>query len=481
MTVVNKELYQAERNQLLETILNYRFFYPWKGIENVASQKCLAQDTALELYFTNTCNQHCEYCYLVKYPELYPAEYNKSDIILKNLKIIYNYILSNKLHIPCFDFFSGEIWGTKLGDDIFNLTLEYIKKGMFCPMIEIPSNCCFVENNDSLTKMQSYIDEFAKHGTRLQFSISIDGKYCDNISRQRNNNKIYDDAFYEKLFGFAKMYNYFFHPMVAPHNIQYWKENYEWWKETLEQYGFNHFEALMMLEVRNPEWDDEKIKQYCEFNEMVFNDFYENICNKDPKKLFDLLLHVPREGLESPIQQLTISYAPYLLNNSDTFHGCSLPSSLIVRVGDLAICPCHRTAYNKYLYGHFITDGTTITGIEANNVQFAIKALMSNIKIADPGCDSCEFNTMCLGGCLGSQLEEMGDPFIPIPSVCNFFRVKHLALIDLYEKLGIFELMETVKEHELHYECAQFYLTLYKNIKGGKQNNGMGQCCRDFS
>jgi len=38
-----------------------------------------------------------------------------------------------------------------------------------------------------------------------------------------------------------------------------------------------------------------------------------------------------------------------------------------VRLGDLAICPCHRQAYDEYLYGHFVVENNRITGIKANN------------------------------------------------------------------------------------------------------------------
>jgi len=41
---------------------------------------------------------------------------------------------------------------------------------------------------------------------------------------------------------------------------------------------------------------------------------------------------------------------------------------ICVRLGDLAICPCHRTSYDKYLLGKFEVKDNQIIGIKANNV-----------------------------------------------------------------------------------------------------------------
>ena len=46
--------------------------------------------------------------------------------------------------------FSGEIWHTQLGLDILELTLKYIPKGLKFGSITIPSNCTFVNNDESL-------------------------------------------------------------------------------------------------------------------------------------------------------------------------------------------------------------------------------------------------------------------------------------------------------------------------------------------
>lgn len=50
----SKEIFQKEQNALLETVLNYRFFFPWK--EESFDLKSLKNDANLEIYLTNECN-----------------------------------------------------------------------------------------------------------------------------------------------------------------------------------------------------------------------------------------------------------------------------------------------------------------------------------------------------------------------------------------------------------------------------------------
>jgi hypothetical protein len=45
----------------------------------------------------------------------------------------------------------------------------------------------------------------------------------------------------------------------------------------------------------------------------------------------------------------------------------------------------------------------------------------------------------CMSGCLGAQFETMGDPFIPIPSVCALEHGKVKAQIEFLEENNIFD------------------------------------------
>jgi len=125
-------------------MLDLRYFNPWRNLSKYNNERAIKNDTQLELFITADCNQNCEYCYLKRYDKLYPKEFRNSQIILKNLQILYDYILENQFQIPVIDFFSGEIWHSQFGHDILDITLEYIKKGMSIGYIMITSNCFFI-------------------------------------------------------------------------------------------------------------------------------------------------------------------------------------------------------------------------------------------------------------------------------------------------------------------------------------------------
>ena len=101
----------------------------------------------------------------------------------------------------------------------------------------------------------------------------------------------------------------------------------------------------------------------------------------------------------------------------------------------------------------------------------AIKIIMSNFNLASFGCDKCVYNFCCLKGCYGSQLETMGDPFIPIPNICHFFDRKMSFLFKKYEELGIIDYYKTFTPYERDYERVKRFLDTYKGWK--KKNEKM--------
>ena len=446
---------KQENDQLLEFILNERFFKIWK--EKDEDRKSIFPDTRLELFLTTKCNQKCEYCYLISHKDkLYPSEYDKPEIILNNLKVILDWMIEENFFIPAIDLFTGEIWEYKFGFDVLDILLDYARKYKFTNEISIPSNCSFLRDKIKTAHIQRYIKQFDYCGISLKFSISVDGKVIEDHSRPYADGSVKDDEFYENMFLFAAHNNFFFHPMVAACNIKYWKENFIWWENECEKYDMDPYLAVMMLEVRNNDWTDETIKEYNEFNSWLLERFLTKGTLED---FYDFLL------LKFNRKYNYIGYMPFTLEKVDTFLGCTISHYLTIRVGDLAICPCHRTCYNKYLYGKFITENNKIVGLESNNTQMAIRILFSNNNLAQLGCDSCPFNPVCLKGCLGSQLENTLDPFLPIDNVCKFFKAKYLNLIKEYENLKVFEYCEDVSPYSTTYLRAQWLLQVYRRIK----------------
>lgn len=299
-------------------------------------------------------------------------------------------------------------------------------------------------DKSALAKIQRYINKFKDIDAPLHFSISVDGAVIESYSRPLNDGKEKTEEFYENLFLFAKYNNFAFHPMVSSYNVKHWIENHKWWKEKFQQYDFP-LSYLMMLEVRNNDWTNETISQYCDFLNYLIEDTIQYFNGDIHEFLLNFLSLKENEGL-------TNGYFPYALTETHTFASCTIANHLTVRLGDLAICPCHRTAYNKYLYGKFVVKDNKIIDIEGNNPQMAIRVLMTNNEYGSLGCDTCVYQPFCLKGCYGSQYETTGDPFMPISSVCNFFKQKYDFLVKKYIELGIYEITKKVTPYNLHFE-----------------------------
>lgn len=381
------------------------------------------------------------------------------ELILGNLRILYDYILENQFHIPKIEFFSGEIWHTQFGLDILDITFDYVNKGMNVDWFLIATNCSFIFYPARLQEIQTRINHFNESGHRLVFSASVDGKVIDSQERPLNNTELVrDDQFYEDLFCFAKHNSFGFHPMVSASSVKYWIENHKWWESQFDRYDMN-IDELMMLEVRNADWTDESIADYNKFMDYLIDHYFHITCGSSVEEFSKALMNV-----RGPNHFIT-GYIPWSLPETDNFIGCTAATDLTVRLGDLAICPCHRTAYNKYLYGHFVVENEKIVDIEANNPQMAVKVLMANFNKCISGCDTCLFNEYCLKGCFGSQLEVLGDPFIPIPNVCKFFKSKINHLLEKYEQMGVFNYYKTFTKYEVDYERVHKFLELYTRWK----------------
>ena len=121
------------------------------------------------------------------------------------------------------------------------------------------------------------------------------------------------------------------------------------------------------------------------------------------------------------------SYLPFRISSGPRI-SCSITQDLCVRLADLAICPCHRLAYDHLLYGKYKVQDNKIIGVTANNVNLFI----NNFITGDAGflkCDSCPIKNHCLKGCRGAQYEIYKDFNGPIPSVCNLMKVKFMSIL----------------------------------------------------
>ena len=419
--------FQEENNEILEDIIT-SLMKEWEG----KSKK----DRFLELYITADCNQRCDYCYLVKYgDQLYPKELRDSKQIIHNLRLLLDYLLKNN-NIPWrIDLFSGEILGTKLGNQVFDVLLEYIQKGFSIKQILIPSNMSFCLTEKTMYVVDDYIDRFYDLYCAVIISCSMDGLIVDKINRPfiKNTEVLKNSDYYKRIIGFCTRHEYGYHPMIAANSLEYQKENYKIWLDILhhtfpdEDEFKRTFGHVMQLVVRNNDWTDDYIKQYIDWLNFLIDTDKKEYFDNNNKTLLDSLY------TEKVNDFLALNYCPYQVGEFRNF-SCTIGHMVCVRLGDLALCPCHRTSYDKYLFGKFTVKNNEIVGIQANNVQLASAIYLTNTLIK-PKCNDCPISLMCMKGCLGCQYENTNDIFYPVESVCKLFKVTYLFLNLKFQKM----------------------------------------------
>lgn len=430
--------FQEEQDKLLNTILNNLWFKYWKS-ENIEG-KINERGEALELYITADCNQQCKYCYLWKYKDrLYPEGYRDYDLVTHNCRMLFEWLLENNYtKFKNIDIFTGEISGTKLSNDIFDIILEYIKKGITINQITYPTNGTFLLDPQKEQITAEYIQKFKDVKCRLCYSFSVDGMIVDKMCRPLRSPELEekrDNAYYEKLFKWAEKYTFCFHPVLAAKAAKHWVENFDWWVDECAKRQLNFPERVGVLEVRNNDWATEDIKALLKVYDHVIDymktlDEYKNpdgTLNKEAwvRKIFF------NKGISGSINITLQPAGPRI--------GCTNPRNLTVRLGDLAICPCHRTAYEELLYGNFEVKDNRIIGIKAKNVTMAMKMLTSDIRTSFIGCDTCDFKHSCYMPCLGACKEYKNDPFIIEESVCTMLKAKYYHLNKVYTEMGLFD------------------------------------------
>lgn len=439
----NKMTFQDENNQLLQSIINpYYYFWKLDKDKQYEFNKNINGNITFEIFVTPRCNQACSYCYLVKHgKDLYPEDCLDEDMILHNLDILLKYCLESGFRFPKFDIFSGEILGTSLGNKVLTKIIDYVKKGLQIDMVVIPSNCSFIYSDAATKFIQSCIDTANEYGCRICISASVDGKLIETKTRnfcagKEVSEKARTDMFYDRLFNFLKKNNFGVHPMVSALSVKYWPEQYDWWvdilKNRLERDSL--YEAAMFLEVRDNNWTDEAIKDYIVFlNHMMDVDIKEDWSGKEAE-FIDFITpdrNTSLLGDRPSYKGYGTNYVPYKIPHKVMTLGCSAQTSFSVRLGDLAIYPCHRLSYEKFVYGKYVVENDKIVGIKAKNVLLANRIIGQSTK-GMMGCNSCVIDDFCIRGCYGAQYENSKEIFYPCDTVCKFDKIR---LLFIYEKI----------------------------------------------
>lgn len=433
-----EKTFEQENAEVYKGFLERFFFETWKkGWQKKYNANV---ERTLELYPTTACNTNCSYCYLNQFGDqtFYNRKAQAYPNALKNLDILLKYFEKRKLAPPTIEVFGGDIFShEKLYPDYFQRLFEFNKRSWRKADVIVPTNSTFLFDSDKTKNVEKLLAESEKQGTRIGLSLSVDGKYSDNISRPMANGRIYTDEFYDRMFAFARNNHFSFHPMISKQAIHLWKKNFDWYLDEMMRFGIKPKDIgrhLYLLEVRNPDWTEKDLWHLSDF------------INHAIKKIFHKCFQGNKSDfIESLVFDTQFNFFSGLFSTNARGLSCSLQTALYVR-GDLYLHVCHRLGYKNYEGGKFVVEDDEIVDIEAINHVFHMAAMGYNFR-SGPYCNNCMIRSLCTGYCLGSNIETTGDPFVVPPTVCRLEHIKTSSIVKTLDELGIFENILSIMEN----------------------------------
>lgn len=415
--------YQRENTELFEFFLENSFYKSWRS--EVGEPDYFPNYDHLELMVNHKCDLKCKYCYMDKYyKDYFPQGTQSSSKILHNTDILMEWLLANGF-TPEIEIFAGDSIGSPVCRQIIHKFQDAALDGRRASrMIVAPTNFSWGTKKKQREDLELLLEKSEYSGIPIYLSFSVDGKYMEANRPFKSKKSRYTDEYYDRMFKYMTTYPLSgCHPMVYSEGIEHAIENFLWWQGEFEKYGID-WRQIYYLEVRNEEWTVEQTKHYAEFIKFLVRWAYEKAGSTEDfihflykKRGFNILL--------SP------------LVSTGRGMPCSIQSCLCLRMGDLTVVPCHRTAYKFMETATARIEDGKLTGFDAKNTElwYAIQALDNK---RYPVCERCTINNVCSGGCLGSQYESTGQLFSPIPTVCRLFHAKIAAIVEVATELGIF-------------------------------------------
>ncbi|GAI97149.1 unnamed protein product, partial [marine sediment metagenome] len=268
-----------------------------------------------------------------------------------NLKLVLDWLEGKGVRYKI-DFFSGE---PMVQESAFR-ALEMIAERNFVEKIIIPSNFTFILDESLTNRVEALLKRSRELNSPIILSASIDGKYCEENRPFRSRKEDpRNDEYYDKVFKFCKTWGFSFHPMIYSEGIENWKQNFEWFQGMFRKFDIP-FNSIYLLEIRNAEWTAPQVRTFAEFIRWLVN------WTKDllGERTVDFLFHRGFNILSNPLATVGRGL------------GCSIQSTLFIRLGDLSLMPCHRTSYPQFIYGNLETDGEKVTGLNIRNPELMV-------------------------------------------------------------------------------------------------------------
>ena len=439
-----------EEKELLGHFLERTFYKDWQ------SEGPGGLYSGLEFHLKSRCNLNCTYCYYNDRSgngkKLHSNDMADAKTLEKNLELYLKFLSQNKYFPSKFEFFGGEVLNQPVFYKLIEQVFEFYKQTDKPRHIMIPTNMSFVRKPRHVERIFKLQERSYALRSPIGLSASIDGKYMDQInrpyfSRNKSQDYYYNDDFYDKVFAFAKEYGLAFHPMTHYVNIENAFKNFMWFQGNFKKHDIP-WNYLYQLEVRNDGWTQESVKHYVQFYKQLL-EFSLTMFGGDTATFLNEFIFNKSQNFGNM----------NLFNNTSIIGrgiGCSMQTTMQMRLSDLMVTPCHRQSYDAFNGFKYTHDGESITGVETNNLAYYLGSMSTDQKTW-PYCETCLIKSICMGGCPGSQFESMGEPYLPIPSVClvQFGKIK--AQIEFLQKHNIFTafLQMLVTEQVVAYtECA---------------------------
>ncbi len=408
-----------EQKKLLYSFLDIHCFRNWR----IPPSKRTGEEyvNLLEMMVSPVCNTACTYCYMKNYADsLYPCFYDKNSL-LNNCKKIMTWLKKENFYPSSIEIFSGEFFNLPFWKDYLQIiydSLEKMEEGKKVPIV-IPTNGTFFDSEKKTQEIQDYFDRVYKKGFIIVLSLSVDGYYLDNDTRPFRDKRRYTEDFYDRMFRFGARNLIKYHPMIGAKGIERWVDNFDWYVENIQKYykipKKEALEKLYLLEVRNPDWSTKELKDFKVFLNHIIDVLFEGCTS--PEEKFNLLL------------SNTLNILAPLVVTIGRGLPCSFQQCLDLRVGDLALVQCHRTAYSELLGGYFKISDKGELDLDVRNANSYIFSNSFNFKHLAK-CIDCPISSLCNGPCLGCNYEVNRDLYTVVPTVCDLEYTKALTLVE---------------------------------------------------
>ena len=468
--------YYLDDKELFETWISKNYL---PGVFAKQKNETWQLGEGIELIVRPQCNQHCKYCYITRYGDkLYPLETRISnEEILHNIKIILEWTIENKIFIPRFELFAGDLFADKLYYKILDLFIEIYKTiqkdhirnihRWQRPLILMPTNGYFFRFEEHRNLIREYTKTLNRYGLELGISWSTDGLYAADSRENLSNNTSITQKDYDIIFPFIKEMHFGIHPMISSESIKNSIKNFDWWVEMYDKYHLDEASNSaskfpLGLEVRNSYWTDEDIHEFTKLIRHIWDVKMKFSQNSVEKMTYHLFVGDGKNDtlLRPEFYDFTILHKASIVEEDDL--SCNMASLLRINLSDMSLPICHRVTYKEFTGGKFEIKNDKIIGLIPTD---GLSGYMS-LKLLSPKfyvqCCNCDYRDFCIKGCLGAQYEYSGEILQPIPTVCKLEQAKINTLIELYNTYGIID--EALKKNYISKDFAEVIIYLSKKL-----------------